>query len=637
MSTNTETQLQYRIDSSDDERETRVQDVALDRESYINGLVRDINPAYDDSQHKQLVLRCGLILHHYADRLFNRGDIRTEYQKQEKELLDLGERGKETAVVEIKKLLTQTQKSINNPFNEGVNINTLDPKTVEQIFNYAFNDKVDKPTSLQEGVTKASLFSAFKEVYQASTDIDLGFLHRHQQLTINIEPRDDSTSSPSMFPVSAELIRRSARDLSKEVQLVGRDRESTAIINIGQVAGSTVRCIAHKSGNIQLANLVGFGQYKDEHLNLVEHAKDISDLIKSGQIPERLSRKEQTFVSEAACVMGVAEVVRSKAAIFTTPMFLDMLQQQQSTTSHMDFPMSAERAVDMVRGVYAEYENLLPNARTMDKITARTGEHNVMLIKEGEMLAKWAAQKECHQLANLLSALAFVDELQKAPDAIDRSKYKELSSKLAYAYQGNTSAFNTIGLTEEFVDSVKTKASAISDRARGDIEGKAKDVYAKLRMKSAELQELYTPHKVSELLHVALHEAIGAIDQHILHVYYHINPNNIFPHRERQAPALEVSAVEREAAIISVATNTNTPIGFDSAHGHGVATSSVLEGAVALGRVMIAHSSQHGASHSPHLSKPEELRSPFPLSEENTATQKGEGFVSKRVKKEPRR
>lgn len=538
----------HRIDSSDDEREEVVVR-NITKAEYVQFLANSINSTDISGvlRHKAAELKMGLVLHHYADRVFNNGDIRAQYQDQESRLLNFDKEAKTRSIGEIKKLLMTaqlitTQQDRNRLFK--ADINQLEPKVAEQIFNYAFNDKGPKPAALQDNISKDVLKTRFQEAFRSSSNIDLSFLHQHQNIQINLE--QDRIS----MPIAAELIRRAARDLSKEMQLCGSDRQQVTAVKLGNMPSTHIECRARASGNIQLEPLVGVSTYQKESDNIKKYAEHIAHVITTRAMPPNLPHGDAHKVLELACLMGIAEVVRSKSTLFTTPMFLDKLRNAPASTNIEEYPMAMGGAVNNSRAIHQDYSERLPNARKMDEDMARSATSGVLLAAEGKLLYKWTAQHGFPQLEDIRSMLSLIDDLEgkKSSQSIPKIEYTELADKLAKAYRGNRGVFQLCDIDQDFVDKFQEHANSAS---RGNISGDSLARYKALITKSEALAKNYDQDKVNALMFEGISKAIDALDTHILRGYYHIDPEKLFASQQRQLPQQHNAPEERNVVTAS--------------------------------------------------------------------------------------
>lgn len=540
-----------RVDSSDEEAE----ELALasrgieDKDRYLTYLTRNVRESYNAKRASMspadaMSLSFGLAMHNYSDRIFNNGDLREQYLQKKAELLGHAPEVRRQFLDEARGVLVENPGMFVIP---KANITKLPDKDVEKLFNAAFNRKVALPDGLLiDDAESANLKEIFSEAAKAGK-MDLGFLHKKQMLELSLP------ESPSMWPVNAEIARRSARDLSKASQMIGIDGHQITSMPAPDSLRSPIMPVnARSSGNISTDQMVGAASYSKEEEFMQENAGHMRNFIRKGTFDPALDMQTRAKIMEMSSLMFVLEVERSKATLLTSPMMLDKLIIDPATQMS-EYPMAPEGAVGAARKIRDLHADSLFNARALDSTPLATkADAEKMLVSEGRLLSNWAALRGDSNLSDIGRDLEAVSQmgriLEKGPN-LSPTEYKELVSgiKLACAHHP---ALNDAD--RGIIDKAYRNAQSISDKLRG----KVSDI-DQLDSDCKHLQKLCAEKKLPESLEkkalekldTAVASSIQSLDDKILTGYYKINPAKIFTKQQGKQAEMDIPISEKIRAL----------------------------------------------------------------------------------------
>ncbi len=131
------------IDSSQSDEEKAVTSKFHDVDSYVDFLTTNsISLEEMRADSNELKQQLGLVMHHYADRVFNSSEFQGQYKESKSKLFDLGEEIYNATVNNITGFLQKHVESEGNMFIDPAAVINLDPKEKIQLFNYIFNEDV---------------------------------------------------------------------------------------------------------------------------------------------------------------------------------------------------------------------------------------------------------------------------------------------------------------------------------------------------------------------------------------------------------------------------------------------------------------------------------------------------------------
>lgn len=521
------------IDSSEDEleRET-LRDHGISSKAayldYLKGMIRDNYLSHREQGIRPsdaLPISLGIGLHNYADRVFNNGQLREKYKEHKMKLLSHSPEVREQFLSEARLALSKHPDIFSISSEE---IAQLPEKQTERLFNAAFNEKIGIPEDiLKEGRSASDLKQAFSDAAKAG-DMQIGFLNKGQMLSLGLP------DNPTMWPVSAEIARRAARNLSKSAQMLERDiSQTTSVEGPRHLPNAVIPQTARKSGNISTEQMVGAGNYADELEYLKTNAAHIKQFVQSGTFDEGLDKKAKSELMERTTLMFALEVERSKTALFTSPMFIDRLESKSPIASAEEYPMAPEGAVSAARRIHDQYDASLPNSRTLDSTPlGKVPKAQQMLISEGELLTNWMSLKGHDDLVRMEENLRFVgDEIEEAVEkgaALPLYRYKNFISKFKEFKDNNQDLFEAgeMGM----VDKAFEGSRDIPDRSRQKVTGsKYEDDFVRLQhiCTKAGLKEVVEERTLNQL-DKSIESSIAAIDKEILEGYYQIDAKALF-------------------------------------------------------------------------------------------------------------
>lgn len=506
------------VDSSDSEEENDVRTNYRKRGGYIKSLSQDLDLDAAKKDSNVLKTQLGLVLHNYADRVFNSEEFRGKYEAKKFELFNLGEEVYDKATKEISAFLEAHTKSEQNIFKNPEAITKLSDQHKIQLFNYIFNKDIELPHGVAVDEAKVSnadardaLLNSLQQ-QSSSNKFDGQFLRRISGITLTNE--DIAKDGGASLLTFASLVQRADRNQAKNQMITERDQSATHAVSIPselrtsqttyriRESGKTQGLIFHLDTYEKILNELG-GQGAQKQI-----AGCIKTFIRTGET-QNIPQNDRDAVLDMTNLLFGVEVGRNRATMFTSAMFLDKMRHTGNVTPD-DFPMSMKGAVDAVRDISSKYKDKLPNARTPDYGNADKHLGNTLLNSEGKVFAEWLERNGKPELNNAIKLIDCEEKLDKFMS----SKSPKNISDFVEVIQN----VKDIGLSiklEPPLDKVAERRGKMTPNEEGKLEP-LKDLLPKLR---EEVEKRISEDSITQ--------AINMLNEKIVHEYYGLNAQNI--------------------------------------------------------------------------------------------------------------
>ncbi|WP_341792772.1 MULTISPECIES: hypothetical protein [unclassified Rickettsia] len=425
------------IDSSDEEREKNVikNVTKINYNSYLSKNILNIKNINSGDEFKA---KLGLILHNLADRLFRSPAINSIYQKIKEQKLSLNENTYKKILTDIK---TAFNKKLTQLFIDDNKENKPADKDYIQLFNFVFNKKTPLPEifTLKNNVKIVDVRKILlKELKIAK--INLKPLYKNP-LNIDLE----SGSSNEILSCS-KIANRNNKNKIKYLTVVETDNHSSSsIYNISnsQLDSFTDSHVIHyNTGNVQ-TEIFGFGKYKEILQKIPQNAlhksamvKHIFNIIQNKEInieELEITQGLNNFAEQLAHLLFIVEMQRNNATLFTAPMFLELIAQDEKYLKYEKFfPMSAKTAVAQARGVAKDNGEKLPNTHNMDYDTTNVKKSDLLLKREGDIFVEWLSEvignNKLNCIAQIYNGIDLIQSINSKE--IDKVSIKNLQNFL---------------------------------------------------------------------------------------------------------------------------------------------------------------------------------------------------------------
>jgi hypothetical protein len=408
------------FDSSDSEAEERMRAAKgiKDKSSYVDYLMREVIPVDQITDADELSKYLGLMLHNYADRVFNSGQMNDVYKKMKQDMLGITE-AEYLQVADTIKTFVETEEC------QSVLSGTEDIERIAdpiekaskyiKIYNYIFNKDVDLPKGvsikvfggLSEGEEPHDRRDDLKtELKSFNTRVGTRFLDRSSEekdllafkivSSSEVELEDASKKLLAFSQVIGRRDRREMKIAAVSEEKVRVDSKVSGDETKGESTTSMIHTLHGKSEKNQTW-MPGVGAYNREvKRSFGTTSEEISATAsKVKSFVQTLGSEEDKKIQKIGHLMFVTEVERNRATAFTSAMFLDEVER----TGEVDFTkfsMQMKGAVNSIRKVQDQYKTSLPSSRRFDEgqfTTTRARRDDEILIKEGALLIGWLSSK----------------------------------------------------------------------------------------------------------------------------------------------------------------------------------------------------------------------------------------------------
>ncbi|WP_342269861.1 hypothetical protein [Rickettsia endosymbiont of Orchestes rusci] len=272
-----------------------------------------------------------------------------------------------------------------------------------------------------------------------ASNIDLISLYKNP---INI---DLEAGTPGEIIACSKIVNRNNKNKIKHLTIEETSNySSSSIYNISTLKLKTLtdsHVIHYNTGNVQ-TEIFGFGKYKEILQKIPEDAfhkeamvKRIFEIIQNKKINSEIeiTRNLNNFAEQLAHLLFIVEMQRNNATLFTAPMFLELIAQDEKYLKYEKFfPMSAKTAVAQARGVAKDNGEKLPNTHNMDYDITNVKKSNLLLKREGDIFIEWLSEvignNKLNCIAQIFDRIALIKIIKKKE--IQNISIKELQDFL---------------------------------------------------------------------------------------------------------------------------------------------------------------------------------------------------------------
>lgn len=408
------------IDSSDDEEEEVVNKIKSGYFTYIVTELINIRDCLEQQEQRPVIsfdYRLGIAMQHLADRFFRHTEIGAEYKKLKFSLLRIDKNTYDTFLQQVQSFFKMQTDFVQ--INDSIGNNHI-----IQLFNHLFSDKVLVPSTAS--ITTAN--SHYKDQILTKMSEHLKLTQIIQQIFpgdfLSLRQSSNAKNAAEVLAFS-KIVNRYIKNELKAILSNSTDSLEVDKFIQFKFQKQTIRDLNEswiirpqsKKAQNKIDSLGNYDEIfqdlnQDNKTNVINRIfsilcnKDIASIgIKNDQYSDKLVQ-----------LLFISELARNKAAVFTTLMFLNLLETQDISNNKEKliklFPMALKSAMQSSRDLINE--DKLENTHYMDFNHEGMAHFNI-LRAQGELWCAYDKNLEC--LRNLIVFL-------------DKSSRERLNSKL---------------------------------------------------------------------------------------------------------------------------------------------------------------------------------------------------------------
>ena len=390
------------VDSSDDEEKEVVSKVEPGYFSYIVAKLIGIRDILTLQTKDPVILfdySLGIAMQHLADRFFRHTEIGEEYKKLKSESLGIAQSIYNNFLIQAK-LFFNTQQEL-------IQIDDIvEDKHIIQLFNHLFSDQVPLPNTVK--LTTAN--SPYKDQSLSNISSHAGLTDIIQQVfpkqILSLKQSNDTNNAAEVLAFSKVVNRYIKNELkiilSSAVDSLEVDKLIQFIFQQQKIRDLVESWVLRPQTRKASNKIDSLGNYDEIFQDLTENNKaNIIDRIFSILCNEDIASigsKNDQYADKLVQLLFISELARNKAAIFTTLMFLNLLETRDISDDKIKekliklFPMALKGAMQSSRDIINEKK--LENTHYMD-FNHEGMAHINILRAQGELWCFYDNNLEC--------------------------------------------------------------------------------------------------------------------------------------------------------------------------------------------------------------------------------------------------